>query len=89
MAVPVQTELQELERGRGRDADRPSEIPPAGWWDIGWRVWQEVGQDRVLLIAAGAAFMSGTRKPIELCHRNFSLPARGFQFLDELESLRL
>jgi membrane protein len=56
MAVAAQTELQEMERGRGRDADRPSEIPIAGWWDIGWRVWQEVGEDRVLLIAAGATF---------------------------------
>jgi membrane protein len=56
MAVAAQTELQEMERGRGREADRPSEIPLAGWWDIGWRVWREVGQDRVLLIAAGATF---------------------------------
>jgi membrane protein len=56
MRVAAQTELNELEKGRGRDADRPSEIPPAGWWDIGWRVWQEVGQDRVLLVAAGATF---------------------------------
>jgi membrane protein len=56
MAVAAQTELQEIERGRGRDADRPSEIPLAGWWDIGWRVWREVAQDRVLLIAAGATF---------------------------------
>jgi membrane protein len=56
MAVAAQTELQELEKGRGREADRPSEIPPAGWWDIAWRVWQEVGEDRVLLVAAGATF---------------------------------
>jgi membrane protein len=56
MAVAAKTESAELDRGRGRDADRPSEIPPAGWWDIGWRVWREVGEDRVLLIAAGATF---------------------------------
>ncbi len=56
MAVTTQTEPDEMERGRGRDADRPSEIPPAGWWDIGWRVWREVSEDRVLLIAAGATF---------------------------------
>jgi membrane protein len=56
MAVAAQTEFAELENGRGRDADRPSEIPLAGWRDIVWRVWREVGQDRVLLIAAGATF---------------------------------
>jgi membrane protein len=56
MAVAAKTEAAERDKGRGRDADRPSEIPPAGWWDVGWRVWQEVGEDRVLLIAAGATF---------------------------------
>ncbi|WP_353643708.1 YihY/virulence factor BrkB family protein [Mesorhizobium sp. WSM2239] len=56
MAVAAKTEFAELENGRGRDADRPSEIPLAGWRDIVWRVWREVGQDRVLLIAAGATF---------------------------------
>jgi hypothetical protein len=56
MAVSAKTESAELEKGRGRDADEPSEIPLAGWWDIGWCVWQEVGEDRVLLIAAGATF---------------------------------
>ena len=54
--MAAKTELAERDNGRGRDADRPSEIPPAGWWDVGWRVWQEVGEDRVLLIAAGATF---------------------------------
>ena len=41
---------------RGRDADRPSEIPPLGWKDIGWRLWEEFNKDRILLIAAGASF---------------------------------
>lgn len=54
--MTAQTELAEMEKGHGRNADRPSEIPTAGWWDIGWRVWREVGEDRVLLIAAGATF---------------------------------
>jgi membrane protein len=41
---------------RGRKADSPSEIPALGWKDILWRVWKEVGEDRILLIAAGATF---------------------------------
>jgi membrane protein len=56
MAVAAETELAEGEKGHGRRADRPSEIPAAGWWDIGWRVWREVAEDRVLLVAAGATF---------------------------------
>lgn len=44
------------EAGRGREAEWPSEIPSRGWKDILWRVWQQVGEDRVTLIAAGAAF---------------------------------
>ena len=43
-------------RDHGRDANSPSEIPPLGWKDIGWRLWEEFNKDRVLLIAAGATF---------------------------------
>ena len=41
---------------RGRTAEWPSEIPAQGWKDVGWRVWSEIGEDRVMLIAAGATF---------------------------------
>jgi len=41
---------------RGRRAEWPSEIPAAGWKDIGWRVFREMGEDRVMLIAAGVTF---------------------------------
>ena len=41
---------------RGRDARGPSEIPLKGWRDIFWRVWVEIGEDRVTLVAAGATF---------------------------------
>lgn len=40
----------------GRDADSPSELPLAGWKDILWRVWSEVNEDRVLLVAGGVTF---------------------------------
>lgn len=47
------------ERGgeeRGRDATSPLAIPAKGWKDIAYRVWAEIGDDRVGLIAAGIAF---------------------------------
>jgi membrane protein len=44
------------ETARGRDAEWPSQIPGRGWKDVLWRVYREIGEDRVTLIAAGAAF---------------------------------
>jgi membrane protein len=41
---------------RGRDADKPAEIPAKGWNDIAWRLYREVQDDRVLLVAAGVTF---------------------------------
>jgi membrane protein len=43
---------------RGRSADRPSEIPAPGWRDILWRVWAEIGEDNISILAAGVAFYS-------------------------------
>lgn len=42
--------------GRGQDAQTPSEIPATGWKDIAWRVYEAVGRDRVMLIAAGVTY---------------------------------
>jgi membrane protein len=44
------------EPGRGREASTPTEIPAQGWKDILWRVWEEIGQDRVMAVAAGVTF---------------------------------
>ena len=44
----------QVERGRG--AERPSQIPRAGWRDILVRTWNEIGEDHVSLIAAGVGF---------------------------------
>jgi membrane protein len=41
---------------RGREADKPAEIPAKGWKDIAWRLYREVQDDRVLLVAAGVTF---------------------------------
>jgi membrane protein len=41
---------------RGRSAERPSQLPAAGWRDILWRVKAEMAQDNLSLVAAGVAF---------------------------------
>src|SRR5947209_1219833 len=42
-----------LDTGRGRHAVAPSRIPWRGWKDILWRTYEQISQDRLLLIAAG------------------------------------
>lgn len=46
------------EKGRGRQADKPSQIPADGWKDIAKRVKAEVKDDNVPLLSAGVAFYS-------------------------------
>ncbi len=41
---------------RGRSADAPSQVPTQGWWDILKRVYAEIGNDRVLAVAASVTF---------------------------------
>lgn len=43
---------------RGRDADSPSEIPAKGWKDILLRVYGNIGEHRVLALAAGMTYYS-------------------------------
>ena len=40
----------------GKHADWPTEIPPAGWWQIAKRLFGEISKDRVLAEAAGVTF---------------------------------
>jgi hypothetical protein len=44
------------EPGRGRHADAPWQIPFRGWKDILWRTYQQIGEDRLLAVAAGVVF---------------------------------
>jgi membrane protein len=44
----------ESERGRGARA--PWEIPWAGWKDVLWRTYGQIGEDRLLAVAAGVVF---------------------------------
>lgn len=41
---------------RGRNAEKPTEIPAIGWKDVAFRVKDEIAADRVGLLAAGVAF---------------------------------
>src|SRR3954451_9495858 len=42
--------------GRGRDADSPAQIPKRRWKDILLRVYNGLGEDRILMNAAGVTF---------------------------------
>jgi membrane protein len=42
----------------GVDADKPSQIPAKGWWQVSRRAWQEAKTDQVPLLAAGVAFFA-------------------------------
>jgi membrane protein len=44
------------EDSRGRNALSPSDIPPKGWKDILWRVYQNLPEHRVMAMAAGVTF---------------------------------
>lgn len=44
------------ERGRGRNAHAPWALPWAGWKDVLWRTYVQVGDDRLLAVAAGVVF---------------------------------
>ena len=44
------------EKGRGRAATAPTEIPTKGWMDVLWRVYNQIGRDRILAVAAGVVF---------------------------------
>jgi hypothetical protein len=38
---------------RGREADRPAQIPRRGWLDVAYRVKDQLAEDNVSLLAAG------------------------------------
>lgn len=41
---------------RGREAEKPGEIPKAGWGDVLKRTWRQQSKDNLSLVAAGVAF---------------------------------
>jgi len=42
--------------GRGRDAEKPTQIPASGWKDVAKRLYGEINDDRIGSIAAGTTF---------------------------------
>ena len=48
--------LAEEERARGRHAEAPTEIPPAGWKDVLWRAFQGFRNDNISAVAGTIAF---------------------------------
>jgi membrane protein len=52
----VATKAEQRGDALGRGAERPSEMPAAGWKDIALRTWRESSKDNVGLVAAGVAF---------------------------------
>jgi hypothetical protein len=56
---PISTQVHRAtERGRGRRATAPWQIPWAGWKDILWRVYASINDNRLLAVAAGVVFYS-------------------------------
>ena len=51
-------QLRAVERGRGRGAHTPSQIPWRGWKDVIVRTYRRIQDNRVLAVAAGVAFYS-------------------------------
>ncbi|MCU1369528.1 MAG: ribonuclease [Ilumatobacteraceae bacterium] len=55
---PAEAERLADQPDRGRHADRPGQLPAAGWRDIGKRVVKEIRADNVPLLSAGVAFFA-------------------------------
>ncbi|WP_102960668.1 YihY/virulence factor BrkB family protein [Mangrovicella endophytica] len=77
---------------RGRGATSPTEIPVQGWKDILWRTYEQIGEDRVTLIAAGVtyylllAFIPGLTSLVSL-YGLFSDPAVVGEHLSTLQGI--
>ena len=53
---PLASARDAHERGRGRHAAKPSDVPPTGWLDILARTKQQISEDNLSIVAAGVAF---------------------------------
>jgi membrane protein len=53
---PVVHRQRADEPGRGRHAEMPWQIPWRGWKDILWRTYEQIGENRLLAVAAGVVF---------------------------------
>ena len=54
---PYKVELRRArERGRGREAIHPLQIPWRGWYEVLWRTYREMQSDRLLSMSGGVSF---------------------------------
>lgn len=53
---PDAPEHEKHERGRGRHADKPTQVPKQGWLDVLSRTAKEISNDNLTIVAAGVAF---------------------------------
>lgn len=51
-------EIANTEADRGRLAHRPRDIGPRGWWDVLWRVQDQLDADNVSIVAGGLALFA-------------------------------
>src|SRR5690242_5449903 len=57
-AVAAPEQIADQQSDRGRKATHPVEIPYKGWWDVLWRVFKQLGQKNVSIVAAGLAMFA-------------------------------
>ncbi|CAM4396048.1 hypothetical protein [Pseudoalteromonas ostreae] len=50
------------QKQRGFTANKPTDIPLLGWWDICKRVYHSLSQDNLSFVAAGVAFYTNRVK---------------------------
>lgn len=74
----------------GGNADHPREIPRRGWRQVVIRVWHEIGNDNISLVAAGVAFygLLGIFPAISALVLIYGLVADPVQVRDQLAVLR-
>lgn len=78
--------------GRGRDAKFPSDIPAKGWKDILLRTYTNIGEHRILALAAGVTYYSilaifPAIAALVAIYGLFSDPAGIAKHLDEISSV--
>ena len=75
--------------GRGRDAVSPWQIPWKGWKDILIRTYQQLGEDRVLAVAAGVVFygLLALFPAITAIVSSYALFARGSTIAEHMSML--
>ena len=54
----TERQIQKREKGRGRDAQSPQQIPLRGWRDILWRTVVGFNRDRISTVSGGVAFFA-------------------------------